>query len=635
MMLARLCALGLYDEVHTVVATTKRDELIAMLSKATLKAADVGVQDTKIPNMPSLTLRKESYTPLHAAMASGNVAIAQLLSTEFGAQLINCSSSPSGITPIMLLLVRRWPDIAQAALNVLKPDTSLITSDSVTALNVAVATDGSADADLTKGVLSCGASQPATLNAVDKEGYSALHYAAAAGHVAVLDALLSAGACYPDPAAPDAVAMRDKAQAVRARHMASLGMDSAEVEDGKDDTGSVGSDDDDRDDYYITKLLPKNASKALSSSGGGGMGAEGGTNDEDEPRQWLHPIHCAITAGHAQVVRWMLLTSSQQDELTSQHKRVVPLGLVQPTSGDTLLHCAAKSGHLPVLQAVLEACGLSHCNTGNTASPGAVLMEAHNDSCCTPLVDAIAAKQYAAALALLEAGADARAPAPPLLGPDLPDALAMAVSVCQLPLVAALLAKGADPNARNAHGETTFMTACSMGRPELVKALLDAGADAKAEVASTGESALHILAQRSEDGASQDEASCGAGHDAPPRRKVAELLLSAGLDVNARTRLAGHTPVWLASFHGSPRLAVWLAGHGGDPRIKDDGKNPSLKPADAYAAPYLNEARRAYSRSQEQFRAECGSLVSELRKAWAAHQLQAGTAAAGGGGPAA
>ena len=165
---------------------------------------------------------------------------------------------------------------------------------------------------------------------------------------------------------------------------------------------------------------------------------------------------------------------------------------------------------------------------------------------------------------------------------------------------------------------TVPVSGTSKGAAEVARLLLASGrAQPLATVAGTGETALHLLAQRSEDGASQDE-QCGGGvgHDAPARCEVAALLLAAGLDVNARTSLAGHTPVWLAAFHGSRRLAAWLAAHGGDPRIKDDGKNPSLKPADALQAPLLNEARRAYARSPKAFQEECAALTAELRRAW-------------------
>jgi ankyrin repeat protein len=425
-----------------------------------------------------------------------------------------------------------------------------------------------------------------------------LHRACEAGHAPALRALLAAGAAFPDPLDGAAQAVRRAAAAARARAAAAA----AAADAPRDDGGDGGSD---SDDDGAPRRGPAAAAAAFADK----------DDDDDDVGGWLHPVHCAIRCGHGGLVR----------ELLAVHG--VPLALAQPASGDTLLHAAAKCGHAAVLRVVLAAVAAA------PAPAAALLLEAVNDAGCTPLVDAIAARQPAAALALLAAGADARARAPPLLAADFPDALALAVGGGSAPLVAALLAAGADAGARNAHGETPLHAASSMGSPGCVAALLAAGADAGALTPGACESPLHLLAQRDEDGASQDAASGGAAHDAADRCAVARLLLGAGAAVNARTALGGHTPVWLAAFHGSPLLACWLVRHGGaDPTLLDAGRNPALVPADAFAAPALNAARAAYAPSPAAFAAACGALVGGLRAAWAEAAAGAAAGAAGAAG---
>lgn len=509
-----------------------------------------------------------------------------MLVTEFKGD-INARSSAYGATPLLLLLKRGWALLALSAASALQPDASLATSWGLAPLHIACRQDTTGV--LTQRLLACGGDP----NAADGDGLSPLHHAAAAGHLQALVALIAAGGAFPDPTDETARGMRRAAQAARAKQLAAMRLESADQPQEPEDEPA--SDSDDEGDTFAggPRPIPKDAAAA------GFVDEQGSSGDGDgdrAPREWLHPIHCAVTEGRAETV----------DALISRHG--VPLSLTQPTSDDTLLHSAAKCGHAAVLQVVLK---------NVAASPErSSLLESLNASGCTPLVDAIATRKFDSALALLEAGANARAAAPPLITSDFPDALAMAVSVAQLPLAEALLARGGDPNSVNSQGETTFHLACSMGLPRIARALLEHGADARADVATTGETALHLLAQRSEDGASQDAECGGADHDAPARREVAQLLLDAGLDVNARTVLAGHTPVWLAAFHGSLALATWLVQHGADPRIKDDGRNPALRPADAFEAPLMNEARRAYSPSERHFKDSCGAFVAKLRKAW-------------------
>jgi len=55
-----------------------------------------------------------------------------------------------------------------------------------------------------------------------------------------------------------------------------------------------------------------------------------------------------------------------------------------------------------------------------------------------------------------------------------------------------LLAHGADVNARDQDGETALMIAASGGNSDIVRMLLDEGADVSAELGATGKTALML-----------------------------------------------------------------------------------------------------------------------------------------------
>jgi ankyrin repeat protein len=521
-----------------------------------------------------VTAGGDELLALHAAAAGGNVGALRVLlaASELGYD-VNSRTRVLRRTPLMVLLQAaasaQTPQLA--ALLALRPDVNAAAADGDTALAAAARVDTTPDGALVRALLQAGADP----NVADAVGATPLHAAAAGGGLAALDALILGGARFT---APPSV------------------------------TTSPGA-------PQATTLLADTPRHA--SADGGGMAGDIARAEAEEElarrRQWRHPIHVAIAAGHAAVV----------GRLLRAHR--VPLDTALPHTGDTLLHAAVARGGppeslLPVLHELLAARADAMAAGGAAGTAAAALLEVENDEGATPLAAAVAASQPAAALVLLEAGASAAARAPLRLRDDLPDALAMAATTGQVGLVQALLARGADANAANDFGETTFMTACVTGRLPVVRALLAHGAEPAASVRGTGETALHLLAGRTEDGASQDAAAGGAAHDAPARAEVARLLLAQpGVDVNARTTLGGHTPVWLAAFHGSPRLAAALARHGGDPSVQDDGKNPSLARADALAAPALNEARRAYAASPAAFLAECAATASAVRAAWREH----------------
>ena len=100
------------------------------------------------------------------------------------------------------------------------------------------------------------------------------------------------------------------------------------------------------------------------------------------------------------------------------------------------------------------------------------------------------AAQYgknAAAVALLDAGADAAKP----VGEGGYTPLMLATANHSEPLVQALIKKGVDVNAKNSGGVTALMIAAANGRADLVELLVRAGANVKAQT-DRGDTALSI-----------------------------------------------------------------------------------------------------------------------------------------------
>jgi ankyrin repeat protein len=116
--------------------------------------------------------------------------------------------------------------------------------------------------------------------------------------------------------------------------------------------------------------------------------------------------------------------------------------------------------------------------------------------------------------------------------------LAMAVAFSDLDAARAALDAGADANAVNDHGDTMLQEAASKS-PEMVKLLLDHHANVDARDSSGGTALLQCALY----------ASTGF-YDATA---VAEVLIAAGADVNARTK-DGLTPLGAADASDGANL---------------------------------------------------------------------------------
>lgn len=111
--------------------------------------------------------------------------------------------------------------------------------------------------------------------------------------------------------------------------------------------------------------------------------------------------------------------------------------------------------------------------------------------------------------------------------------------------VQALLAKGANVNAKDNYGDTALMEASAKGHREVVQVLLDKGADVNAKT-YRGHTALMPASNE--------------GH-----REVVQALLDKGADVNAKDN-DGWTALIYASSKGHHEVAQVLLENGANPK---------------------------------------------------------------------
>lgn len=151
--------------------------------------------------------------------------------------------------------------------------------------------------------------------------------------------------------------------------------------------------------------------------------------------------------------------------------------------------------------------------------------------------------------------------------------------------VAALIRQGAAPDTVNAAGLTPLMWAAREGHSELVRELLDAGADLTRTDASGRTALVHAVR-----GGSLKAAAMLAAPRTPPvlrdtalvhavlsdNPRMTELLLSAGADPNARVELHGGTALMVAVGRKNVRLTRLLLAWGADPEVANSAGESAL-----------------------------------------------------------
>ena len=302
------------------------------------------------------------------------------------------------------------------------------------------------------------------------------------------------------------------------------------------------------------------------------------------------PLMWAAAEGHVEVVGILLSVGADRDarttfrEVNAPYAHYVPdrkpmgrvekdrsvISILWPKDGDgdmrryrggmTPLLFAVETGHQDVVGILLDA--------------GASVDDPTPDG-LTPLQLAQIRRHEALALFLLEQGAD-----PNNAGPGFPP-LHVASYLGQTAIAKDLIDRGAEVNARlekpyrlieglelgvNLYpgsgvftniGSTPFMTAAKHGQVDIMRMLLDAGADPLL-TADGGETALTVAA-----GLGRPQPSNVTYHEwnETDQLKAIRLCFELGLDVNAQNQWR-QTALHGAAFHDQARVIELLAAHG-------------------------------------------------------------------------
>ena len=169
-----------------------------------------------------------------------------------------------------------------------------------------------------------------------------------------------------------------------------------------------------------------------------------------------------------------------------------------------------------------------------------------------------------------------------------------------VPPMYALLSHGADPNSAVQYGETALDVQISAGDAEVVKLMLDHGAQANRTIRMSPLLSA-VLANRVdiarlllEHGGDVRARTTVADRDWAPgmpigvtllhhaaiksrrhRIQMLDLLLTYGADINAQDS-AGRTPMMWASIEAGPEVVPWLLGHGANASLRDNNGQTAL-----------------------------------------------------------
>jgi ankyrin repeat protein len=218
------------------------------------------------------------------------------------------------------------------------------------------------------------------------------------------------------------------------------------------------------------------------------------------------------------------------------------------------------------------------------------LLPAFTQAATSPLIDAVRKDDVAAAVKLLDGGADARAKTS-----DGTTALHWAAHNGQLDLLKRLLKSGADAKARNDYGSSPMQEAALRGDAAMLSALLKAGADVES-ANDDGETALMTVARTD-------------------KVDAAAVLIKAGAKVNAVESWRGQTALMWAASQRQPEMTKLLLQSGADPNavsaLRNWARTSTAEPRGQWRPP------GAWTALQFAAREGCPGCARELAKAGA------------------
>ncbi len=372
----------------------------------------------------------------------------------------------------------------------------------------------------------------AAVDGLQQPGLTALHYAAGNGHKAIVDLLLSKGA---KPGA-------ESGGGVTPLHLAA------------------------RKGY-------ESVAKALLAAGAP-VNAKATANDQrDNPGSTLTypiiwagqtPLHLAASAGYAGLVELLLAKGADPSVVDSsgrtalsyaveKHSQPVVQALVaakaDPNAGSSNLPLAVAAyyGDLPALKLLLANGADPNLNTNVTGVISGIYGLGPNGGNATPLAVAASQKRAEAVAELIRAKADPNGSFPGGSSRLIFGALYNA------PTLKALLEGGADPNLPGREDKSPLLCAVEIegGQPG-VELLLAHKANVNVGRPNDGWTPLHEAAYRG-------------------RKEIAELLLKAGADVNAKSQ-GWITPLHVAVRNNRQEVAELLLAYKADPNAKEENE---------------------------------------------------------------
>jgi cytohesin len=350
---------------------------------------------------------------------------------------------------------------------------------------------------------------------------TALHRAAAAGNTEVAELLLSYSA---NPNARDSTGLS-------ALHYAAINDNKEMVElliakgadvDAKDASGNTPLHNAVENDHRDVAEMLSGKGAELSIHVAAFLGniediedfAETGARIDIKDGRGLTPLHYAVTAGQYDVVKFLITKGTDVNV-----KEIWPFG--------TPVHLAVENGDKEIVE-LLAAAGADVSARKSRATRAA------------PLHLAAKRGRNDIVAVLASYNADLNVKDKDGLSP-----LHIAVSAAHKDVVEFLLAEGADLDAEDREGNTPLNYAIWNRNRDMVKLMLEKGAGTNVKATSSGYTSLHlaIIMWSSE---------------------LAELIVAAGTDVNARSN-TGETPLdVVAAFGGPPATGELLVAKGAE-----------------------------------------------------------------------